>query len=88
MSTVPPAEGFPAGEFLADELHEHGWSQADFAEVLGYPIQDVSEMISSEQAITRESSRAIGAVLGTSTEFWLNLQDTYWLWEQTQNSET
>ena len=41
MNTPIAAELFPAGEILADELDARGWTQADFAEVLGRPAQFV-----------------------------------------------
>ena len=72
MSTPMAAEVFPAGEYLADELDARGWTQADFAEVLGRPAQFVSEIISGKKEITRESAAQIAAALGTSAEFWLN----------------
>lgn len=76
------AEVFPAGEFLADELEERGWTQAEFAEILGRPAQFVSEIIAGKKEITRESAAQIGAALGTSPELWLNLQNAYYLWRQ------
>lgn len=88
MNTPIAAELFPAGEILADELDARGWTQADFAEVLGRPAQFVSEIISGKKEITRESAAQIGAALGTSAEFWLNLQDSYLLWKQSQDTRT
>jgi len=73
------AEVFPAGEHLADELDARGWTQAEFAEILGRPAQFVSEIISGKKEITREAAAQIGAALGTRAEMWLNLQDTYFL---------
>lgn len=88
MSTPMAAEVFPAGEHLADELEARGWTQADFAEVLGRPAQFVSEIISGKKEITRESAAQIAAALGTSAEFWLKLQDSYLLRKQAQDSRT
>ncbi|SFR32625.1 HTH-type transcriptional regulator / antitoxin HigA [Microbacterium azadirachtae] len=88
MSTPMAAEVFPAGEHLADELDARGWTQADFAEILGRPAQFVSEIISGKKEITRESAAQIAAALGTSAEFWLKLQDSYLLWKQAQDSRT
>lgn len=87
MNTPIAAELFPAGELLADELDARGWTQADFAEILGRPAQFVSEILSGKKEITRESASQIGAALGTSAEFWLNLQDSYFLWRQSQDPE-
>ena len=79
------AEAFPAGEHLADELAAREWTQAEFAEILGRPTQFVSEIISGKKEITRESAAQIGAALGNSAEFWLNLQDSFFLWKQRQD---
>lgn len=82
------AEVFPAGEHLADELEARGWTQVEFAEILGRPTQFVSEIIQGKKEITRESAAQIGAALGTSAEFWLNLQNSYFLWKQRQDPST
>jgi HTH-type transcriptional regulator / antitoxin HigA len=82
------AEVFPAGEHLADELEARGWTQTEFAEILGRPAQFVSEIISGKKEITRESAAQIGAALGTSAEMWLNIQDSYFLWKQSHDKTT
>lgn len=84
MNTL--AEAFPAGEILAEELEVRGWTQAEFAEVLGRPPQLVSEIIAGKKEITRESASQIAAALGTSPEFWLNLQDRFHLWRRAQDA--
>ena len=81
MSIPIVAERFPVGEILADELEARGWSHADFAEVLGQPVQFVAAIISGTEEITRQSADWIGAALGTSAQVWLNLQDAYLLGE-------
>ncbi|WP_225755213.1 HigA family addiction module antitoxin [Actinotalea sp. Marseille-Q4924] len=82
------AEAFPPGEILAEELEARGWTQAEFAEVLGRPAQLVSEIIAGKKEITRESASQIAAALGTTAEFWLNMQDRYHLWRQAQDRRT
>ena len=37
MAIRTPAEVFPPGEFLADELEARGWTQTEFAEIIGRP---------------------------------------------------
>lgn len=81
-------EAFPPGDYLAEELEERGWSQADFAAILSRPVQFVSEIVSAKKEITRESAAQIGAALGTSAEVWLNLQNTYLLWKHGQSDST
>lgn len=78
-------EAFPPGDFLTEELEARHWSQSDFAQILGRPAQFVSEIIAGKKEITRESAAQIGAALGTGPEYWLNLQNSYLLWSQSQN---
>ncbi len=80
MSSHPaptPAEVFPPGEFLRDELEERGWTETEFAEILGRPAQAVSEILNGKKEITAETAVSLGDALGTSGELWLNLQATY-----------
>lgn len=79
------AEAFPVGEFLAEELEARGWTQTEFAEILGRPTQFVSEVISGKKEITRESAAQIAAAFGGSPTRWLKLQDSYYLWRQQQD---
>ncbi len=76
-STMIPAEAFPPGEFLRDELANRGWAEGEFAEIIGRPVQAVSEILNGKKEITPETAVAIGAALGTSAELWLNLQAAY-----------
>jgi len=76
----PPAEAFPVGEYLVDELEARGWSIAEFAEILGRPAQAVSEIINGHKEITRETASEIAAATRTSAETWLRLQDAHLLW--------
>lgn len=78
----------PVGQLLADEIEAHGWTQAEFAAVLGRPVQFVSEIVNGRKEITRESAAQIGAALGQTAEFWLGFQDQYLLSEQAKNEKT
>ena len=77
--TQTPAEVFPPGEYLRDELEERGWSVTEFAEISGLALQAVSEILNAKREITTETALAISEALGTSSEVWLNLQAAYLL---------
>ncbi len=83
-----PIDQVPVGELLGRELEARGWSQGDFAAVLGRPTQFVSEIVNGKKEITRESAAQIGAALEHTAEYWLNLQDQYLLAEQAKNENT
>ena len=80
-----PAVAFPPGEYLADELAERGWTIAEFAAILGRPAQAVSEIINGHKEITPATAVEIAAATGTAPETWLRLQDTYRLWNLSQD---
>jgi HTH-type transcriptional regulator / antitoxin HigA len=71
------AEAFPPGEYLREELDARDWTVTEFAEILGRPIQAISEIINGKKEITTETAIAIGEALGTSPAMWLNLQTNY-----------
>lgn len=74
-----PAEVFPPGEFLKDELEERGWTQKDLADILSRPVTLVNEIIVGKRGISPETARGLSAALGTSAELWMNLDSVYQL---------
>lgn len=79
MGARIPAEVFPPGEFLRDELEARGWTQAEFAEIIGKDARLVSEVISGKRSVTPETAIVLSAALGTSPELWMNLDGQYQL---------
>ncbi len=79
MKDFVPAETFSPGEYLRDELEERGWTQAEFAEIIGRPPRLVSELISGKRGITPDTAADLAAALGTSAQVWMNLDAAYQL---------
>lgn len=75
-----PAEVFPPGDFLREELAERGWTQEVFAEIIGKSERLVNEIIAAKREITPPTAKVLGEALGTSAQFWLNLEGTYRLY--------
>lgn len=73
------AETFPPGEFLRDELGARGWSQTEFAEIIGRPVRLINEIIAGKRTITPETAIQLGDSLGTGPELWMNLESQYQL---------
>ena len=71
MAITRPAEAFPPGEFLREELEERNWTQADLAEIMGRPLVLVNEIISGKRSITPETAIGLAAAFGTSAELWM-----------------
>lgn len=80
MAEHVPAEVFAPGEFLRDELEARGWTQTEFAEIIGRSTRLINEIIAGKRGITPATAKELGAALGTSAIFWLNLEASYQLY--------
>lgn len=87
MNNRVPAEVFPPGELLAEELAARNWNQTELAEVLGRPPRVVNEIIAGKRAITPETAKGLAAAFGTSAQFWMNMETSYQL-SKAQIAET
>ena len=65
------------GEHLAEFLEELGITQYRLAKTIRVPQVRISEIVHGHRAITADSALRIGKALGTTPEFWLNLQRMY-----------
>ncbi|MDC0358627.1 HigA family addiction module antitoxin, partial [Oligoflexia bacterium] len=77
MNTPRPFLQIPPGEILREELDARGWTQGEFAEIIGRPIQTVNEIIAGKKSITPETALLFSQALGTSAQLWLNLESSY-----------
>ena len=66
------------GEILLHEFLEPlELSQSEFARHLEVPIQRVNELIRGKRGVTPDTAWLLSKALGTSPEFWMNLQISY-----------
>lgn len=87
MSARVPAEVFPPGEFLREELEAREWSQQELADILDRPPRLISELIAGKRAVTPETAKGLAEAFGTSAEYWMNLESQYQLSKvKTENS--
>lgn len=77
MNDRTPAEVFPPGELLRDELQARDWTQEDFAVILGRNPRDVNDIINAKRAVTPRTAKELAEALGTSAQLWLNIQAAY-----------
>ncbi len=77
MSELRPFVNIPTGDYLKDELEALGWTQQDFAEVLGMSVKGVNEILNSKTALTIETAQLIGSAFGTSAQLWLGIDAKY-----------
>lgn len=69
-----PAQPVSPGEILSAELEARGWTQKDIAEITGRPHQAINEIVKGSKQITPDTAIELSQALGTSSEFWLNLE--------------
>lgn len=77
MSNPKPAEVFPPGEFIQDELDARGWDANDLVSYTGIDEVSIRKILRGEGKITRRIATELGYVFGTSASLWINLQTTW-----------
>ena len=75
--TLIPARAIAPGRILQRELDARGWTQKDLAAITKRPPQAINEIIKGSKQITPETARELSAALGTTAEFWTNLEANY-----------
>ena len=65
------------GEHLAEELTELGLTATRLASLLGVPTNRVTDIIRGRRGITADTALRLGRWMGTSAEYWMNLQQIY-----------
>jgi len=66
------------GEILAEEfLKPMGLSQRELARRMGVRPMRVNEIVRGKRSITAETALRLGAALGVSARFWMNLQSNH-----------
>lgn len=66
------------GTILQEEfLKPLGITQVELAKHLGFPVQRVNTIIRGKRGVTPGTAWKLAGALGTSPEFWMNLQTAY-----------
>lgn len=74
---LAPARVLAPGRVLNRELEARGWTQKDLAEIINRPPQTINEIIRGSKQVTPETAIELSKALGTSAEFWTNLEANY-----------
>ncbi len=73
------------GEMLLEEfLRPLGITQALAARRMGVSTNRLNELVRGKRGVTAETALRLSELLGTSPEFWLNLQTSWDLWHAYQ----
>ena len=65
------------GEVLRDELDHLCLSASRFARALGVPTTRITSILNGRRGITADTAMRLAAFIGTTPEFWINLQSSY-----------
>ncbi|MBF0430434.1 MAG: HigA family addiction module antidote protein [Fibrobacteria bacterium] len=67
----------PGEILLKDFLEPSGIPQLKFAAHLKIPVQRVNEIVKGKRGVTPDTAWLFSQALGTTPEFWINLQTNY-----------
>ena len=81
--SMPPIH---PGELLQEILEELGISAYALAKSIGKAPIQVSRILNAKSSISAPMARLIGAALGTTAQYWVNLQAHYDLEVANRNS--
>lgn len=68
---------FHPGYYIKEIVEESGLTQEDFAKRLGTTPKNLSSLVNGKQSLSVDMAVKLSRLLGTSSEYWLNLQNKY-----------
>lgn len=89
MSENNPSANRPVhpGQHLRLKLQEKGWTQNEFATIIGRSRQAVIDILTGKTGITAEMAIALSAAFDTSADYWMKLNSEYRLSRAEQDRE-
>ena len=68
---------FHPGYYIKEIVEESGLTQEDFAKRLDTTPKNLSLLIRGEQSLSIDIAMKLSRMIGTSVNYWLNLQNAY-----------
>jgi HTH-type transcriptional regulator / antitoxin HigA len=65
------------GDYIEEQLEVRGWTQQDFADIIGVSIQTVNKLLKNKTNITTHIATALAEAFEQSAQYWLNLDALY-----------
>ncbi len=87
MTPKKRAPTHPGEMLLKEFLEPMEMTQKAFAEHLGWTYARLNEIVNGKRGVTAASALYFADALGTTPEFWLNLQLQYDLWNEKQHHQ-
>lgn len=72
-----PVFAFHPGEDIWEELEARGWTQRQFADIIGISAPELNNIIKGKKNLTPALAVRIGEAFGTSAEVRMNMQIHY-----------
>ena len=68
----------PGEVLLEDFIEGFGITQNKVAVAIGVPPRRINEIVHGKRGITADTAARLARYFGTTPQFWLNLQTTWW----------
>lgn len=68
---------FHPGYYIAEIIEDMGVTQAEFAVRMGTTSKTLSQLVNGQANISNDLAQKLSTMLGTSIDFWLNLQSAF-----------
>jgi HTH-type transcriptional regulator / antitoxin HigA len=81
-----PAEMFPPGDFLGEEMAERGLDVEWLCQTLRCDDYGALALLRGERALNALEAGRLGRALGTGPELWMNLEATWQSWKGDQEN--
>ena len=65
------------GKLVVAELSSRGWTQTQFADIIGRPVQAVNEICTGKKRITAQTALQLQAAFEIDAMYWLTAQARY-----------
>ena len=65
------------GEALRAKMEERGWTQLDLANIMGRPLQRVSDIVTGKRSITPRTAAELSAAFGNTAKWWMDQESAY-----------
>jgi antitoxin HigA-1 len=71
----------PGNILLLEFLRPMGISQVELSKRMNVPVQRVNTLVNGKRDVSAETAILLSRALGTTSEFWMNLQVAYDLYK-------
>ncbi len=80
-----PAEAYPPGVFIREEMKERGWSENDLVEKAQLGARHANQILSGSCVVDSFVAERLAKAFDVSAEFFINLQSSYDQYAQFKN---